>query len=94
MQAQGLEAEFLCQHPTNSGTIQWLINETRFRYVSYEAFLGIEGRPNATEALIMRALPQYNKTEVVCVSYIIEPNGTVTVDRSTPAVLIVQSTIV
>ena len=74
--------------------MQWLINGTLFRYVSNEAFIRTEGRGNSTEALIMRALPQYNKTEVVCVSYIIELNGTVTVDRSTPAVLIVQSIIV
>ena len=52
----------------------------------------IEGRGNATEGLKMRALPQFNGTRVVCVLYIIEPNGTLTVDRSTPATLNVQGT--
>ena len=52
----------------------------------------IEGHGNTIEGLKMRALPQFNGTEVVCVLYIIEPNGTVTVDRSIPATLTLQST--
>ena len=90
VQAQGLAAEFLCQHPTDSGTMQWLINGTLFRYVSNDAFIRIESRGNSTKALIIRALPQYNGTEVVCVLYIVEPNGTLTVDRSTLVTLIIQ----
>ena len=50
----------------------------------------IEGHGNGTEGLRMRALPQFNGNEVVCVLYIIDPNGTDTVDRSTPATLTVQ----
>ena len=52
----------------------------------------IEGPGNGIERLKMRALPQFNGTEMVCVLYIIEPNETVTVDRSTPATLTVQGT--
>ena len=92
VQAEGLNATFLCQHPTDSGTIEWIINGTTFRRVSNVDMIRIEGRGNSTEALIMRAVPQFNETEVVCVLYIIEPNGTVTVDRSTPATLTVQGT--
>ena len=72
IQAQGLNAKFLCQHPTDSGTIQWLINGTLFRNVSNEDFIRIKGRGNSTKALIMRAIPQYNNTEVVCVLYTTE----------------------
>ena len=86
-QALGLNATFLCQHPTDSGTIEWIIklNGTRFRKASNNVMIMIEGCGNATERLRMRALPQLNGTEVVCVLYIIDPNGMVTVDRSTPA---------
>ena len=91
-QALGLDATFLCQHPTDSGTIEWIINGTRFRGASSNGMIVIEGRGNATEGLKIRALPQFNGTELVCVLYIIEPNGTVTVDRSTPATLTVQGT--
>ena len=92
VQAQGLNASFLCQHPTDSGTIQWIINGIRFRAVSNNDMIIIEGRGNATEALIIRALSQFNGTEVMCVLYIIEANGTVTVDRSTPVTLTIQGT--
>ena len=88
-QALGLDATFLCQHPTDSGTIE---NGTRFREASSNGAIVIEGHGNATQVLKMRALPQFNGTEVVCVLYIIEPNGTVTADRSTPATLTVQGT--
>ena len=87
-----MDATFLYQHPTDSGTIEWIINGTRFRGASSNGMIVIEGRGNATEGLKMRALPRFNGTEVVCVLYIIEPNGTVTVDRSTPATLTVQGT--
>ena len=86
----------MCQHPTDNGTIQWQINGTAalLGYVSEEGFKKIEGRGEATEALLIRAIPQYNETEVVCIFYIIELNGTHSVDRSTPATLTVQGTIV
>ena len=91
-QALGLDATFLCQHPTDSGTIEWIINGTRFRGAFSNGMIVIEGHGNATEGLKMRALPQLNGTKVVCVLYILEPNGTVTVDRSIPATLTVQGT--
>ena len=79
VQAEGLNATFLCQHPTDSGTIEWIINGTRFRGVSGDDMIVIEGHANATEAVKIRALPQFNGTKVVCALYIIEPNGTLTV---------------
>ena len=91
VQAQELNATFLCQHPTDSGIIQWIINGARFREISNNDMIVIEGHPNATEALKIRALPQYNKTVVMCTLYILEPNGTLSVDRST---LTVQGTMV
>ena len=54
VQAQDLNATFLCQHPTDSGTIQWIINGTWFREVSNDDVIRIEGRGNSKEALIMR----------------------------------------
>ena len=92
VQAQGLDAEFLCRHPTDSGTIQWLVNGTMFRYVSNEGFIRIEGRGNSTEALVIRAITQYNGTEVLCELYTINFNGTITVDRSLQAQLTIQGT--
>ena len=90
-QALGLNAIFLCPHPTDSGTIEWIINGARFKRASINGTIVIEGHGSATEGLRMRALPQFNGTEVVCVLYIIDPNRTVTVvDRSTPATLTVQ----
>ena len=53
----------------------------------------IEGHGNSTEALTIRALPQFNETEVVCVLYIFDLNGTVTVDKSSPVTLTVQGTV-
>ena len=64
----------------------------RFRGASSNGIIVIEGVGNATEELKMRALPQFSGTEVVCVLYIIEPNGTVTVDRSTSITLTLQGT--
>ena len=92
VQARGSNATFLCEHPTNSGTIEWIVNGTRFREVSNNDMIRIEGRGNSTEALIMKAVSHFNETEVVCVLFIIEPNGTVTVDRSTPVTLTIQGT--
>ena len=54
----GLDATFLRQHPTDSGTIEWIINGTRFRGASSNDMIVIEGRGNATEGLKMRALPR------------------------------------
>ena len=68
------------------------MNGTRFREVSNNDMIKIEGRGNSIEALIMRAVPQFNGTEVVCVLFITQPNGTATVDSSTPATLTVQGT--
>ena len=59
-QALGLNATFLCQHPTDSGTIECIINGTRFRRASSNGKIVIEGRGNAAERLRMRALPQLN----------------------------------
>ena len=92
VQVLGLNTAFLCQHPTHSGTIEWIINGIIFGGVSNDDKIRIEGCGNSTEALIMRTVPQFNETEVVCVLFIIEPNGTVTVDKSTPATLTVQGT--
>ena len=52
----------------------------------------IEGRGDSTEALIISAFSKFNGTKVVCVLFIIEHNGTATVDRSTSATLTVQGT--
>ena len=90
VQALGLNATFLCQHPTDNGTLEWIINGTIVRGVSNNAMIRIEGRGNSTEALIIRALSQFNKTEVVCVLFIVELNGSIVVDRSTPATLTLQ----
>ena len=91
MQAEGLDATFLCQLPTNSGGIEWLINGTSIRNFNAEkvAFV-IEGRGGTTEALIISAVSQYNRSSVVGTLYIIEPNGTAMVIDSTPATLTVQ----
>ena len=71
-QALGLDARFLCQHPTDTGTIEWIINGTRFRGASSysNSMIVIEAHGNATEGLKMRTLPQFNGTKVVCLLYI------------------------
>ena len=48
------------------------------------------GRGEEIEALIIPALVQFNQTSVMCILYIIEPNGTVAFIESSPAMLIVQ----
>ena len=91
VQAEGLDATFLCQLPTNNiGTIEWLINGTSLQVVSGEAAIRREGRGEATEALIIPAISQFNGSSVLCTLYIIEPNGTAMVIDSTPATLTVQ----
>ena len=76
---------------TDSGSIEWQINGTSLRNVNTgEGQIRREGHGEATEALIISALPQFNGTSVVCILYIIEPNGTVAFIESTPALLIIQ----
>ena len=91
VQAEGLDATFLCQVPTSGIAIGWQINGTSFRSVNAgEGHIKNEGRGNNTEALIIPALPQFNRTSIVCILYIIELNGTADFIESTPALLIVQ----
>ena len=92
VQAEGLDATFLCQLPTfNGGAIEWQINRTSLR--NWNACVGLikrEDRGEATEALIIRALTQFNGTSITCILYIIEPIGTVEFIESTPVILFVQ----
>ena len=91
VQAEGLDATFLCQHPTNSGSIEWLINGTSMRNINAEEIAISRGRlGDSTETLAISAISQYNGSSVVCTLYIIEPNGTAMVIDSTPATLTVQ----
>ena len=91
VQAEGLDAIFLCQPPTNAGSIEWLINGTSFHNVNASAGqIRKQGRGEETEALIIPALVQFNQTSDMCILYIIEPNGTVAFIESSPAMLIVQ----
>ena len=59
-----------------------------------EGQITTEGRGEATEALIISALPQFNGTSVVCILYIIEPNGTVVLIESASAMLVIQGYII
>ena len=91
VQAEGLDATFLCQLPTNSGSIEWKINGTSMRNVKAEGIaISKGGLGNSTETLAISAISQYNGSSVVCTLYIIEPNGTAMVIDSTPATLTVQ----
>ena len=91
VQAEGLDATFLCQLPTDSGSIEWQINGTSLHNVNTgEGQIIKEGRGEETEALIIPALPQFNGTSVACILYIIESNGTVVFIESAPAMLIIQ----
>ena len=90
VQAEGLDATFFCQLPTDNGSIEWQINETSLCNVNTGEGQIREGHGEATEALTISALSQFNGTSVVCILYIIEPNGTVEFIESTPALLIVQ----
>ena len=95
VQAEGLDATFLCQLPNNDGAIEWQINGTSLRNMNVgEGQIRREGRGEATETLIISALPQFNGTSVVCILYIIEPNGTVVFIESVSAMLIVQGYII
>ena len=90
VQAEGLEAQFLCQHPTDSGTIDWTINGVRLRNIdTSDGTIRTEGRGAAVEALVITALAQYNETEIVCIIYK-RINGSVEVEYSTPSRLIIQ----
>ena len=94
VQAEGLDTTFLCQLPANHGSIEWQINGTSLRNVNISGSqIRREGRGEATEALIISALPQFNGTSVVCILYIIETNGTMTFTESKPALLFVQGSI-
>ena len=76
---------------TDGSAIEWQINGTSFRNVNASGGqIRREGRGNDTEALIIPALPQFNGMSIVCILYIIEPNGTWDFIESTPALLIVQ----
>ena len=67
----------LYQHPTYSGSIEWLINGTRLRnFNAGEAAIRREGHGETTEVLIIPAISQFNGLSVVCTIYIIETNGT------------------
>ena len=91
VQAEGLNATFLCQLTANDGSIEWQVNGTSLRNVNAsEGQIRRGGRGEATEALVVLSLPQFNGTSVVCILYIIEPNGTVAFIESTPALLIIQ----
>ena len=91
VQAEGLDATFLCQHPSTSGSIGWLINRTSLRNFNAEGVVFvIAGLGNSTETLAIPAISQYNGSSVVCTLYIIEPNGTAMIIDSTPATLTVQ----
>ena len=82
IQAEGLEAQFLCQHPTDSGTIDWTVNGVYLRNIdTSDGSIRTEGRGAAVEALIIRALAQYNGTEIVCITYA-RRNGSVDVEYS------------
>ena len=90
VQAEELDAIFLCQLPTAGSAIEWQINRTSLHNVNTgEGLIRREGRGNNTEAVIIPALPQFNGTSIVCILYIIEPNGTWDFIESTPALLIV-----
>ena len=96
MQAEGVDAVFLCQHPTDSGTIDWTINGTALRNIdtSTHGFIRSEGRGAAIEALIITAVPQYyNNTAIVCLKYI-RMNGAVILETSPTAMLIIQGIVI
>ena len=89
-----MDATFLCQLLAGSGAIEWQINGTPLHNVNISnGQIQREGRGEATEALIIPALPQFNGTSVVCILYIIDTNGTVTFAESKPALLFVQGSL-
>ena len=98
VQAEGLDATFLCQLPANYGSIEWQINGTslgNLRNVNISGQIQRQGCGEATEAVIISALPRFNGTSsIVCILYIIDTNGTVTFIDSKPALLVVQSSLI
>lgn len=91
IQAEGSQAVFLCQHPTDEGTIDWTLNGVQLRNINTrDRSIRTEGRGSATEALIISAAVQYNETEVVCITYIRQAEGPLRVEESAPATLTVQ----
>ena len=80
-QAEGLNATFYCQLPKN-GSIEWKINGTSFRDINTSKIVK-QGRGEETEVVIIHALPQLNKTGLVCELYTINENGTVMFIEST-----------
>ena len=88
-----MDATFLCQLPASSGAIEWQINGTSLRNMNISGQIRKQGRGEATEALIISAIPQFNGTSVVCVLYIIDTNGTATFIVSKPALLVVQGSL-
>ena len=95
VQAEGLDATFLCQLPGSNSTIEWQINRTSLHNVNISGGqVRRQGRGEETEALIITALPQFNGTSIVCILYIIDTNGTVTFIDSKPALLVVQGSLI
>ena len=97
VQAQEVDAEFFCQLPSNSIDnnyeilVDWQINGTYLRNLdTSNGLIRLEGRDGANEVLIVAAVPQYNNTIVECVTFYLWPNGSVTVDQSSPKQLIIQ----
>ena len=82
-----MEAIFLCQLQSNSIAIEWQINNESFRAAAVNGTRK-EGRGNNTEALIILAIPQFNESSVVCITY--DNQTTPDFIDSTPARLIVQ----
>ena len=89
VQAEGLDAEFLCEDP--AGTIDWKLNGTYLGNIdSSDGSIRREGRGSTTEALVVRAMAKYNNTDIHCVIFYTNGDGTVTVEQSEPAKLIIQ----
>ena len=94
VQAEGLDATFLCQLLAGTGAIERQINGTPLHYVNIsDGQIQRERRGEEIEALIVSALPQLNGTSVLCILYIIETNGTVTFIDSKPALLLIQGSL-
>ena len=94
IEAVGADITFLCQHPTGSGTIVWLLNGSVWRELtnndSTEGLIRGEGRGNNTEALVVKATSRFNRTTILCNYIILLENGTATESESQPTRLIVQ----
>ena len=78
-----MDAKFLCGDP--SGTIAWKLNETYLRNIdSSDGSIRRDGRGSTIEALVVRAMAKYN-TDVQCVIFFTNGDGTGTVEQSEPA---------